>query len=97
MEADPSPSSEHFGDAGGAHVSCFVDTDDEVAARSYARRHTEADGWVVRAIADCRPCERSEFTDNAVALGYFDEARQFGGSLVIHSWPAEPQDKDNVH
>ena len=97
LEVEPDPDGAYSGDAGGAQVTVWVRTDSDAAARAYCRRHLKDDGWIVRAVEQCRPCVRSDFEGNSESLARFDEAEADGGSIVCHIWPAEPQEGDAVH
>jgi hypothetical protein len=97
FQVSPRPDTPSFATAGGAYINCWIAAaafeDAQLRARSLI---TEA-GWLIGKLEISRVAAREDYRDAPDGLAYFEQALVDREVLVIHTWPAEPQDGDPVH
>ena len=97
-EAAPSPSSEHFENAGGAYVNCWVNASSETEAREQTSAAIKESGWNILAVEEqCSEVTEQAYAEDDEGLNHYRQAVTDGECYVFHQWPVEPQEGDGVH
>lgn len=98
VDALPMPGTPQFAEYGGAMINVYTSELCEQAALFLAEREVTMAGWQLRAVDDSYLLTRTELV-NATPEGvaYFEQALLDGIVLVIHTYPAAPQEGDIVH
>ena len=97
-EAAPSPGSEHFENAGGAYVSCWVKAGSETQASRQASAVIKESGWNILAVEKrCYEVTEEAYAEDDEGLEHYLHAVTDGECYVFHQWPVEPQEGDDVH
>jgi len=95
--AHPDPTNRDWVDAGGAYVTCWIDTDSDRAALLQAETEIRDAGWVLESIENLVVATREDYEEDGPNLAYFDQALIDKVVLVFHTWPNHPQDGDPTH
>ena len=97
-EVAPAPGSANFDVAGGAYVSCWVKADSAGEALDRSSAAIKESGWTILTVEDqCREIAESEFSGDDDDLEHYRQAVSDGECYVVHQWPAEPQEGDDLH
>ena len=97
VEALPGVGSEDFMSVGGAFISVFTSDSTESEALATASREVADAGWQFKSIDSVALVTRSDYEDDSEALQYFEQALLDGVVLVMHTYPADPQEEDVLH
>ena len=102
IEARPEPDADDFGEAGGAFVNCWVNTDDLRAAERRAVALIEERGWRPHRFAEWELVTRATYADRDPRDDYglnlrviVDQAFTDGEVCVFHTWPVDAPDADD--
>ena len=97
VEALPGIGSDDFMSYGGAYISVFTTDSTESDAIATANREISDAGWQFKSIDSVSLVTRSDYDDEHESLQYYEQALIDGIVLVIHTFPADPQQDDVFH
>jgi len=97
-EAVPLPESEDFGKSGGAYINCWLKAQSQEEAAQLASAFIQERGWkVVSVEAECREVPHSLYSEDDDDREHYDQAMIDGECYVLHQWPIDAQESDDVH
>ncbi|MGO4221085.1 hypothetical protein AB4Y64_04420 [Lysobacter sp. TAF61] len=98
VDALPEPGTQAFAGYGGATINVYTTELSEQAAVAIAARKVAEAGWQLQAVDETFLLTRPDLV-NATPEGvdYFEQALLDGVVMVIHTYPATPEEGDLVH
>ena len=94
LAVHPAPSHARYGEIDGAYAACWADAMSAREAELVAREALAASGWETDEVEEPpRMVVREEFVGDAVAAQRFDEARESGVAVTLHTWPVGAPDQ----
>ncbi|KRG67548.1 hypothetical protein [Pseudoxanthomonas dokdonensis] len=98
VEALPRPDTPAFAKYGGATINVYTTELSEHAAVELATREVAEAGWQLQAVDETYLLTRAELPEaTPEGVAYFEQALLDGVVVVIHTYPATPQEGDLVH
>ena len=98
VDALPEPGTADFAEYGGATINIYTTELSEQAAVALAVREVTEAGWQLLAVDETYLLTRNDLAQaTPEGVGYFEQALLDGVILVIHTYPATPQEGDYVH
>lgn len=92
--ATPTPKAKEFHDAGGAYVSCWIQSGDRYGSEARAKELIEEYGWSVEALEEGAVVTREAYGDDDEDREFFEQALVEGEVLVFNTWPRGDEDED---
>ena len=80
----------------GACINVYARSSSKSEAVATASREAAEAGWRVTDIGQVSWVTREDFANDHPGLKYFDQALTYGIVIVVHSFPASP-DEETVH
>ena len=98
VDALPQPGTSAFAEYGGATINVYTTELSEQAAVAVAEREITKAGWQLRAVDETYLLTRTDLAEaTSEGVAYFEQALLDGVVVVIHAYPAAPQEGDLVH
>jgi len=98
VDALPRPGTPAFAEYGGATINVYTTELSEQDAVALAAREVAEAGWQTRALEETYLLTRADLAEaTPEGVAYFEQALLDGVVLVIHTYPAVPQEGDHVH
>lgn len=97
VDASPLPDTAVFAEFGGATINVYTTEESEAEALAIATQEILEAGWQVRFIEDTFLLTRGDLAATPEASQYFEQALLDGIVLVVHTYPAAPEETDTVH
>ncbi|WP_293389357.1 hypothetical protein [Nevskia sp.] len=98
VDALPQPGTRAFAEYGGATINVYTTELAEQAAVALATREVMEVGWQLQAIDETYLLTRADLAEaTPEGVAYFEQALLDGVVVVIHTYPATPQEGDLVH
>lgn len=95
FHAVPTPDAKEFLDAGGAYVSCWIQSGDQHAAEERARELIEDYGWSVEALEEGAIVTGADYDAGDEDREFYEQALVEGEVLVFNTWPrGEGEDEE---
>jgi hypothetical protein len=95
--AVPTPDAKEFHEAGGAYVSCWIQSDgrgDRDAAEERAKELIEEYGWDVEALEEGAIVSGEDYSPGDEDREFYEQALVEREVLVFNTWPRGEQDED---
>ena len=94
----PQPGTPAFAEYGGATINVYTTELAEQAAVALATREVIEAGWQLQALDETYLLTRADLAEASTeSVAYFEQALLDGVVVVIHTYPATPQEGDLVH
>src|SRR6266545_3343881 len=94
FHAVPTPDAKEFLDAGGAYVSCWIQSTERSDAEKRAAELIHDYGWSVEALEDGTIVTSADYTADDEDREFFEQALVEGEVLVFNTWPRGEEDED---
>ena len=94
IEATPKSDNSESKEFGGAYAVVWVSCANVAEAEAIARSHIQQETWEPGRTTKVSEITRDNYASNDPALDNFDEAIEWGSSLVLHTWPRDCEDAD---
>lgn len=92
VEAIPEKASEAFDKYGGAHVACWINSDDWNKAQGKAIALVLNSGWHVKKIVEEKSVSPESYSSSDEAVKYFEQALVDGEVCVFYTFPKDMRD-----
>ncbi len=92
--ATPTPDAKEFHDAGGAYVSCWIQSGDRNAAEERARELILDYGWSVEALEEGAIVTSADYDPGDEDREFYEQALVEGEVLVFNTWPRGEEDDE---
>ena len=98
MDALPQPGMPAFAEYGGATINVYTTELAEQPALALATQEVTEAGWQLQTVDETYLLTRADLVDATPEdVAYFEQALLDGIVVVIHTYPATPQEGDLVH
>jgi hypothetical protein len=94
FEAMPTQAVAERDNVAGAHVNCWIQSDDPDQAEARGRQWIVREGWVIVSVKQCRTVDVDAETRGPDAE-YILEALKADGSIVFHRWSPSGEARAN--
>jgi len=92
--ATPTPDAKEFHDAGGAYVSCWIQSAERQAAEERARDLIQDYGWSVEELEEGAIVTGADYDPGDEDREFYEQALVEGEVLVFNTWPRGEGDEE---
>lgn len=85
--ASPTPDAKEFHDAGGAYVSCWIQSQDREEAEKRATQLIEEYGWSVESLQEGSVVTGADYAGDDEDREFYEQALVESEVLVFNTWP----------
>ena len=93
--AVPTSDAKEFHEAGGAYVSCWIQSGDRYAAEDRARTLIQDYGWSVEALEEGAIVTSADYDRDDEDREFYEQALVENEVLVFNSWPRGDEDEED--
>ena len=91
----PTSDAKEFDEAGGAYVSCWIQSGDRYTAEQRARDLIQEYGWSVESLEEGAIVTSADYDRDDEDREYYEQALVEGEVLVFNTWPAGEGDGED--
>ena len=91
----PTSDAKEFDEAGGAYVSCWIQSGDRYTAEQRARNLIQEYGWSVESLEEGAIVTSADYDRDDEDRPYYEQALVEGEVLVFNTWPAGEEDGED--
>ena len=93
--AVPTSDAKEFHEAGGAYVSCWIQSGDRYTAEQRARDLIQEYGWSVESLEEGAIVTSADYDRDDEDREYYEQALVEGEVLVFNTWPSGEDDGED--